>query len=85
MIPGIRKSEKGVLFSIANGNPPNNVPEGERIKVPPPTIAPSLTWLISQYECFVKGLFSWFNEHFDNEQKNNYDDKGDINLFVILC
>ena len=40
MIPGIRKSEKGVLFSIANGNPPNNFPEGERIKAPPPPIAP---------------------------------------------
>lgn len=39
IIPGIRKSEKGEFSRIDKGNPPNNLPDGEMINAPPPTIA----------------------------------------------
>lgn len=38
-IPGIKKFLNGDLSKIDRGNPPNNLPEGEIINAPPPTIA----------------------------------------------
>jgi len=39
MIPGTKKLLNGDLSRIDSGNPPNNFPEGEIIKAPPPPIA----------------------------------------------
>ena len=39
IIPGIKKSLKGDFSKIDNGNPPNNLPEGDIINAPPPPIA----------------------------------------------
>ena len=39
MIPGNKKSLNGDLFKMDSGKPPNNLPEGEMIKAPPPPIA----------------------------------------------
>jgi hypothetical protein len=39
MIPGMRKFEKGEFFRMDKGNPPNKLPDGEMINVPPPPIA----------------------------------------------
>ena len=40
IIPGIKKSLKGEVSKIDNGNPPNNLPEGDIINAPPPPMAP---------------------------------------------
>ncbi len=39
MIPGTRKLVKGKCSKIDKGKPPNNFPDGEIIKAPPPPIA----------------------------------------------
>ena len=38
-MPGIKKLEKGEFCKIDKGNPPNNFPDGEIIKAPPPPMA----------------------------------------------
>ena len=39
IIPGTIKLVKGECSKIDKGKPPNNFPEGETIKAPPPPIA----------------------------------------------
>ena len=39
IIPGTKKSLKGEFFKIVNGNPPNNLPDGDIINAPPPPMA----------------------------------------------
>ena len=86
MIPGTKKSVKGDLSNMDNGNPPNNFPEGEMINAPPPPIAPKPRKASRKIRIFRSDfVFIKICLNSENQSTNCDNKKCNVNFLVVFC